>query len=343
MIGGEFDISLDRLPGNYDISFLQDGYLYSSGRAALYHILRYIKTYMKDIHTLMLPDYLCPSIITTALKVDFELVFYPLSDSFQLNYVKFPSIYRKNSAVLLINYFGLVSLSEQVSYLRGIDNEICIIEDNVQSFFSMWHSSESDFIFTSFRKALPLPDGGWVKTSYHLDSPIARNTFSQYKIAGAILKGLRPYGCFDDSLYLNLLETGEDQIDDNLNSKISDMTINLFSGIDLHKVEVLRKRNADYLQNGLKSIGIELLIPLSEGCVPLALPVYLNNRDKIRKRLFEHEIYCPVHWPKCSSSFSLSKGEELYDHELSLVIDQRYGLEDMDRILTILEDSLYGR
>ena len=27
MIGGEFDISLDRLPGNYDISFLQDGYL----------------------------------------------------------------------------------------------------------------------------------------------------------------------------------------------------------------------------------------------------------------------------------------------------------------------------
>ena len=312
MIGGEFDISLDRLPGNYDISFLQDGYLYSSGRAALYHILRYIKTYMKDIHTLMLPDYLCSSIITTALKVDFELVFYPLSDSFQLNYVKFPSIYRKNSVVLLINYFGLVSLSEQVSYLRGIDNEICIIEDNVQSFFSMWHSSESDFI-------------------------------SQYKIAGAILKGLRPYGCFDDSLYLNLLETGENQIDDNLNSKISDMTIYLFSGIDLRKVEVLRKRNADYLQNGLKSIGIELLIPLSEGCIPLALPVYLNDRDKIRKRLFEHEIYCPVHWPKCSSSFSLSKGEELYDHELSLVIDQRYGLEDMDRILTILEDSLYGR
>ena len=131
------------------------------------------------------------------------MVFYPLSDSFQLNYVKFPSIYRKNSVVLLINYFGLVSLSEQVSYLRGIDNEICIIEDNVQSFFSMWHSSESDFIFTSFRKTLPLPDGGWVKTSYHLDSPIARNTFSQYKIAGAILKGLRPYGCFDDSLYLN--------------------------------------------------------------------------------------------------------------------------------------------
>lgn len=101
----------------------------------MYHILRYIKTYMKDIHTLMLPDYLCSSIITTALKVDFELVFYPLSDSFQLNYVKFPSIYRKNSVVLLINYFGLVSLSEQVSYLRGIDNEICIIEDNVQSFF----------------------------------------------------------------------------------------------------------------------------------------------------------------------------------------------------------------
>ena len=145
------------------------------------------------------------------------------------------------------------------------------------------------------------------------------------------------------SLYMNLLETGENQIDDNLNSKISDMTIYLFSGIDLRKVEVLRKRNADYLQNGLKSIGIELLIPLSEGCIPLALPVYLNDRDKIRKRLFEHEIYCPVHWPKCSSSFSLSKGEELYDHELSLVIDQRYGLEDMDRILTILEDSLYGR
>lgn len=341
-IGGEFDINLHCFSGSYDTNFLNNGYLYSSGRAALYHILLCMKANMKHIRFLMLPDYLCSSIIEIALKADFELIFYSLSASLKIDQAKFSSAYRKDCAILLINYFGLVSLTDQIKFLREIDENICIIEDNVQSFFSMLEKTESNFSFTSFRKTLPLPDGGWVKSDYEMFLPTSENTFVQYKVAGGILKGFRDFNCIDDSLYLNLLEAGEVQIDDNLNSKISTIAPNLLSRIDLHRVAVLRKRNANYLLAGLKSIGIEPLVPLFEGCVPLFLPIYLEDRKKTRDAFFENHIYIPVHWPIHDQSLCLSKGEELANHELSLIIDQRYSLEDMDKILTVLKDSLYA-
>lgn len=342
VVGGEFDIDINLLSGIQDTSFLNEGYLYSSGRAALYHILLYIKSEMRDVRWLMLPDYLCHSIIDTVQKTGFEIIFYPLSASLSLKEDEFRLLYKEKSAVLIINYFGLVPLNKQVSFLRQIDTEMCIIEDNVQSFFSMAIDNGSDFQFTSFRKTLPLPDGGWVKTHYTMSSPSLENTFAQYKIAGGILKSFRTHNCFDDQIYLKLLEIGEEQIDVNLNNKVSNLTLELLSGIDLNRVSILRKRNARYLVTGLKSLCIEPLIPLSENCIPLFVPIYLENRDKLRRLFFKHNIYCPVHWPIQSKSVQLLKGEELAKYELSLVIDQRYGLEDMNRILTVIQDSLHG-
>ena len=68
---------------------------------------------------------------------------------------------------------------------------------------------------------------------------------------------------------------------------------------------------------------------------PLFVPVLLENRDKVRKHLTENKIYCPVHWPKPEGADS-----NIYDMELSLICDQRYGVNDMERIVSVLSEVI---
>ena len=50
--------------------------------------------------------------------------------------------------------------------------------------------------------------------------------------------------------------------------------------------------------------------------------------------LIDNAIYCPIHWPKSEFHRGISqRAEMLYSQELSLVCDQRYGSDDMNRIV----------
>ena len=69
--------------------------------------------------------------------------------------------------------------------------------------------------------------------------------------------------------------------------------------------------------------------------IPLCIPVYWENRDEVRRRMFQHEVFCPVHWPL--EGMDVKKGKEMAEHELSLIIDQRYGQKDMELIISLLK------
>ena len=44
--------------------------------------------------------------------------------------------------------------------------------------------------------------------------------------------------------------------------------------------------------------------------------------------------FCPLHWSL--DGMPLKKGAEMAQHELSLIVDQRYAINDMDWILSLL-------
>ena len=128
-----------------------------------------------------------------------------------------------------------------------------------------------------------------------------------------------------------LFEKGSELIDENYESVMSHDSEMLFAGTDLQWVKQKRQENASYLLDGLKSLGIEPLIEVPQDKVPLFVPIYLENRNEVRKRMFQSEVFCPVHWPL--EGLPLKKGAEMAQHELSLILDQRYGLKDMDKVL----------
>ena len=99
-----------------------------------------------------------------------------------------------------------------------------------------------------------------------------------------------------------------------------------------------RLNNAHYLLEELKKIGVNPILPLNEGYVPLFIPITLEKRDVVRKAMFQKEIFCPVHWPL--EGFELQRGRIMAEKELSLIIDQRYGRKEMAEIIAVLKDNL---
>ncbi len=341
MIGGEFQIAVTDIL-NAENRHLEspDVYAYSSGRAALYQILKYLKQ-EKGISLVLLPEYLCSSILVPVQKLGLDYSFYSIDEQLELEKKSFVELYKKDSCVLLINYFGLQDLRTQIKTIRGIDEKAIIIEDDVQAYYEFKKPlGEIDFKFTSLRKTFAVPDGGLVKTKQNLSKIESPNTFGQYKAAAALLKSMRE-GNFNDNIYLEMFEKGESLIDEEFDCAMSLIAEKLYSYVDEERVKVRRLNNAQYLVGRLNKIGIEPLLPLHEDHVPLFIPIILKNRDAVRKAMFEQEVYCPIHWPL--EGLTLERGKAMSGMELSLIIDQRYGRKDMDKIVSVLENGISGR
>lgn len=327
MIGGEFEIDLSTQ--RHDFVEQPDTYYFASGRAALYQIVKLLQ-----VKRIWLPDYLCISVVEAVKKAGAEYVFYELDDNLDAKIETLSPT--EFDAVLLINYFGLKDLTAQEAKLSELFPYTVLIEDDVQAYFefSKRNNQYVDFRFTSLRKTFAVPDGGLVYTRHKMPIAVEQNSFSPYKFDAGMIKARRNLEPIDDSKYLALFEKGEELIDENYDSVMSMDSRMLFSGTDIDEVSRKRKENASFLLDGLRDLGIKTILPVSQDKTPLFIPIYLENRNEVRKRMFANEIYCPVHWPLEGSK--LKKGAEMAEHELSLIVDQRYSVEDMNQYLEYL-------
>ena len=112
----------------------------------------------------------------------------------------------------------------------------------------------------------------------------------------------------------------------------------------LHKTEDFadmrrkRRENAKYLHDHLK--GVRFIGELTENVMPLFVPVFFETteqRNAVRKKLIEAQIYCPIHWPKNQLITSEMQVNRVFDTELSLICDQRYDITDMQRIIETIQ------
>ncbi len=75
-----------------------------------------------------------------------------------------------------------------------------------------------------------------------------------------------------------------------------------------------------------------------ENNIPIGFPILIDNRDKIRRELMLKSIYCPIHWDIRESRIPILFKDAYYLSEriLTLPIDQRYNIEDMNRLVDTL-------
>lgn len=331
IIGGEFAIDSTLLQDKRESIDLQ----YSTGRSALYSILMHIGGEHRKI---LLPEYLCDSITKTVIDAGWEYVFYQLDESLHIC-VDSKLRNKEFDAILLINYFGVVNVTKDVEIIRKERKEIFIIEDDVQAYYSLFNTS-ADFAFTSLRKWFSCPDGAqlYVNKQQQIKPCIAmNNTWSQYKLAGNLLKQHSEY--IEDALFLSLLDKGEELLEQGYLSPCSDASKQIIANLNFDKIADQRKHNAKILHYELEKIGIRHLY--SDDSVPLFIPIFIDERDELRKSFFSKEIFTPVHWPKTNDC--LNGDSNLYNQELSLICDQRYGEIDMMRQIDVIKVYMNDR
>ena len=339
IIGGEFEIldspsvaTKKEIPENY--------VMYSSGRAALYQILKYAVSVYKN-KCVYLPDYICDSVFPVCDNLRLPYKFYPITENLKEDVDILTRMYSGGGIIVIVNYFGLICCEDTIKQIRKECPDALIVLDNVQAPFLIDKPSNADVSFTSLRKAFPLPDGGLVHLNSFTLSPNSHpSKFPQYKIAASYLKNLRVHENYDDDIYLDLYHKGEEFIDRDYDNAPSNYTLKTYPSLDIHRMSVLRKRNAQTIQKGLDRLGLKPCVEIPKDSVPLFIPIILENRDKVRKAMYCNNIFLPVHWPVEEHVKDLKRGYFMAKHELSIIIDHRYTNSDMERILSVLENNI---
>lgn len=308
----------------------------------------------QNIKTIALPAYCCATMIYPFLKKGIEVVFYPNffeCEEFDSSYLsKVITTIEIADAVLIMDYFGFIR--NTAWNIASLAKNACktIIVDATQTAFSVPRTyGLADYIIVSYRKWSDLLCAAvFSKHGFITDCPIkpfdrylrtwrqASENKHKYLISGNgdKLEFLRLYGKANSLLtkaYEGFLTSSKEL--NRLRSTSSEQLI--------HK----RRKNAAYLIGQIKQIArgseVSLLFDTPKcGDCPLFVPVLVNpqKRAGIQQYLAEKDVYCPAHWP-IDRSFP---HKETYYHgaEISLVCDQRYNLNDMERQVNVFKAAL---
>jgi hypothetical protein len=306
-----------------------------SGRTAIEIVLDNEKL----IHKALLPSYCCDSMIEPFRKTGIEVVFYTVeyNGSFSINM----KIDDDVDCILWCNYFGYtISMPDMSIFIKrgGI-----IIEDITHSFFSKEQFHEqSRYLVASLRKWEAVLCGGYCASRKgRLENiPQKKPAKSFIRLKQEAMKLKRSYlfeeNAIEKSVFLRMFSEANEWLAEHYSGlSIDDYSKECIENVDYVEHQKKRFLNALVLYDGLKyHPDIEFMFDIENMDCPLFVPVIIKNgkRDVIRKKLIDNEIYCPVHWPHPDANCE----SNLYEMELSLVCDQRYGREDMQRIVDVL-------
>lgn len=326
-IGGEFwDVPICGAGNNL---FPTDTKWLLAGRSALKYIITDIKT-KRAFQTVAIPSWCCDSMIAPFVDAGVEVNFYPVCGSIQ----NLPEI--TTDAVLVIDYFGYTSQSSRNNY-EGI-----VIRDVTHSIFS-YSYDDADYYFGSLRKWAGFWTGGyaWKKGAWGVDLQLSTPDECYVYLREKAMQEKAEYilGLHSSKDYLSLFSKAEKLLDDRDDiSRAADRDIELAQKLDIEFLRTQRRENAQRLLMTVTDIALFPILQSSD--CPLFVPILVRGgkRDSLRRFLIQNEIYCPIHWPVSEIHQLNEATQRIYDEELSLVCDQRYSVEAMDRICALIED-----
>ena len=177
-----------------------------------------------------------------------------------------------------------------------------------------------------------VPDGGVAYCTDYIDENLLEQDVS-YERCSHLLKRME-------------LDPSEGYVDFKSNSKklsgqpvkqMSRLTRKMLSSIDYEVVRNKRRKNFDYLQEHLGKANCLEIPSINSFASPMIYP-YLTNNPSLRQRLIENKIFVATYWPNVKEWTSRGMLEyELMDKLIPLPVDQRYGIEEMNTMISIIK------
>jgi dTDP-4-amino-4,6-dideoxygalactose transaminase len=324
----------------------------ASGRDALHWIIAALG--LDPGSQVLLPAYLCESVVKPFVASGMRVVFYGITRDLRVDTADLARKLSPETKILLyIHYFGFpLELPSEVIIAAG--TQVITVEDSSHALLSRLDRLpiRGDIEFASYRKLLPIPNGAvasWNAQRLPHLKPV-RSRFSvqnleaiSFRCAGGLFKGLwlqspwvYPKGTFRWLFFRSdtLLDAYPKP------AGMSAISRHLLGRIDLERVIQARQQNFRYLLARLG--GRDDLRPmyasLPQEVCPLGFPVLAEDRDGLARHLINHQIYPPVHWalPRVVDRGEFPEAWAVSDRILTIPIDQRYTVEDMARIVSVI-------
>lgn len=304
-----------------------------SGRTALSAIIDDILSNMQ-VKSAYLPAYCCHTMIEPFVAHGINMEFYPVVwESGQL--VQKIDVNKRCDIVLVMDYFGFVSAPLQ------LPQGAIVIRDMTHSLFAV--PQAANYLFASLRKWGPVSGAAIAckAGSWNIPEPAKRNDEylalrrQAYDLKAQFMGG----EAVEKPEFLRLFSEAEELLEHDYRGYQADADALRVAGA-LTASASQRRTNAKILLNGIQGSNIvrPMFSHVGEKDVPLFVPVLVQNgmRDKLRKFLIENEVYCPTHWPLSKLHAIDEESRKIYDGELSLICDQRYDVDDMQREIDLI-------
>lgn len=280
----------------------------------------------KKVRHIYIPYYICATITEAIHKEGVACDFYFISDDLKPVWQKLSG---KPDAILLVNYFGLLALNEN---MIPADFKHIII-DNSQAFYAPANIGQATIY--SPRKFFGVPDGGYLASDLENNEDLA--LAQSYQRFGHLLMR----SDLDANKGYSEFRKNENALSESEPRRMSRLTEKLLKSIDYSGSQIRRRQNFLRVHDALTKFN-QLSINPVETDTPMIYPLLTENSG-LRSYLIEKKIYVAQYWREVLSSVPENSFEyKLADNLIALPIDQRWDDTDMERLIDCVTGYLAG-
>ncbi len=307
-IGGYFGLELA-----HGSEYHKDAIRLNTGRNCLEYILRargYKKVY--------LPYYTCEVVLEPFAKLGVGYEFYHIDIHMEIR-DKFTL--KANEALLYVNYYGL-----KQRYVESLAAKVRerLIVDNTQAFYAKPIKGIDSFY--TCRKFFGVPDGAYLYTDKFLNVELEQD--KSYDRFRSLTKRI-DLGA--EAGYADFHELSETLVGQPI-KRMSKLTQRMMQGIDYTGIANQRRANFKKLDEVLGASNT-IDLPLEDDAVPMVYP-YMSQVKGLREKLIDNKIFVARYWPNVLEWANDTDIDYLFAFQMQpLPIDQRYGWEDMKRLI----------
>ncbi len=315
--------------------------MYASGRQALQHLIESMSSRL-GWKRLWVPAYYCGESLEYIKGI--EIKRYSILPDEVPCFEKLNAVcnFEVGDVLMLVNFFGIHNKIDVSGW------GITVVEDHTHDLQGDWAlNSMADWCFASIRKSLPVADGGvlWSPRRMLLPCGFKTNINSPYnEIADKRNEAMRL-----KSRYLK----GENVAKNDFLVRFAETekafaslpvsapclaTILTTMQIDLTEWLCIKERNLKYIKGLLNLKSCEILESASFSL--LLKFATKKERDEARMELIANSVYAAILWPDIYELEENAPEKEWGDCMLSLHVDGRYTLEDMEFLARILNRLL---
>lgn len=294
----------------------------NTGRAAIWHAFRVLAA-----KVIWIPYYQCETVREFLQRKGVAVKYYHQDKYFN----PIDLLPLKDEAVLLVNYYGIMSNSRMATLASQYEN---VIIDNCQAFFCP--PLENAMNVYSARKFVGVADGAYVvglNAHRYLDEYLQGYSSDT---AGFLLMR-REYGCSGKSYETRTIN--EQRVDTEDIMIMSGLTHAMLDGVDY---QFNKKKRTENFAITSKLFGymnqMDPAMYFDEETIPMVYPLVVED-DTLLSKLLTAKHFQGHWWTYITKELPRSTFEHwLSRYVIPITIDQRYGQEELEYIYSVVRE-----